>query len=400
MIKPSIPENENERLEELYSFSILDTLTEEDYDSITKIASQICETSMSLISLIDKDRQWFKSSYGLELFQTERDMAFCAHAINQPNEVMVVKDATNDVRFFDNPYVVGHPYIYFYAGVPLVTQNGHALGTLCVLDRKAKELTHSQVSALQALSKQVVNLFELRKGKSDLEKANNHLIERQKELESFAVVAAHDLKSPLNNISMLTDVLTKEYKQFLDDDGQMFIDHLGYSASNLRKLIDGLLEYSRSDCISLEEKVEVDVKEFCSTLTKLFVVDDKTQLVFRCDLERLHIHPTSVLQILINLIANAIKYNDKDIAVIEVGAHDEESHYEFYVQDNGPGIAAEDHEKIFKIFTVNASTDKYGQKGNGIGLATVKKMVEKSKGNISVTSNLGVGTRFTFTIKK
>ncbi len=106
------------------------------------------------------------------------------------------------------------------------------------------------------------------------------------------------------------------------------------------------------------------------------------------------------MQILINLIANAVKYNDKEIAIIEIGFSEQDKHYEFYVADNGPGIDPEHHEKIFEIFTINASADRYGQKGNGIGLATVRKMIDKQGGTITIDSSLGSGAKFIFSLRK
>lgn len=400
MIIPAIPSNEKERLSELFSFSILDTLSEKEYDSITTIASEICQTEIALITFVDNNRQWFKSKIGLDVPETSRDVAFCAHAINKPYEILIVDDAHQDMRFFDNPLVLGFPYIHFYAGVPLVTENGLPLGTLCVIDSAPKKLSDTQIKSLHALSFQVVSLLELRRKKTQLENALLSLEEKQHELESFAVVAAHDLKSPLNNISMLINVLKSDYRHLLDEDGQMFIDHLGYSAANLRSLIDGLLEYSRSENLTHAKKEEITVREFFDKLEKLFVVDDTCFVRFSTELQTMYVHEPVLMQILINLVANAIKYNDKEITEIEVGLTESPFIYELYVQDNGTGIAEGDREKIFTLFTINASADKYGQKGNGIGLATVKKMVEKSGGKITVSSELGKGTRFSFTIGK
>lgn len=165
MNKVKITEKEDARLKELQSFNILDTIEEEDYDFITRMASEICNTNISLISLVDQDRQWFKSHHGLDVRETHRKYAFCAHAIESPNEVMLIPDATKDVRFKDNPIVKNKPNVIFYAGVPLVTDAGFAIGTLCAIDNKPKTLKPNQIVSLKALSRQVVNLLELRKSK-------------------------------------------------------------------------------------------------------------------------------------------------------------------------------------------------------------------------------------------
>lgn len=156
-----IPFNEKERIEALHQYHILDTLPEPLFDDITQLASQICETPIASITLIDENRQWFKSRRGMDATETPRDISFCGHAMFG-DEIFEVSNATEDTRFFDNPFVTGSPNIRFYAGMPLVTQLGFSLGTLCVIDSTPKTLTESQRSALKALGRQVVSLIESR----------------------------------------------------------------------------------------------------------------------------------------------------------------------------------------------------------------------------------------------
>lgn len=163
MAAAPIPPNEPERQAELESYSVLDTPPEQVFDDITLLATKIFDTPIALMSLVDRDRQWFKSSIGLEVPETHRDLAFCAHAIWDPTEVMVVEDAASDPRFSSNPLVTAFPSIRFYAGAPLQTHAGNALGTLCVIDRVPRRLTDDEMQSLQALARLVTHELEMRK---------------------------------------------------------------------------------------------------------------------------------------------------------------------------------------------------------------------------------------------
>ena len=174
-MKALLPANEAARLQALHRYHILDSAAEQAYDDITKIAAYIAQTPIALISLVDRDRQWFKSRIGLETVETPRELAFCAHAIVEHDAPLIVPDALQDERFSDNPLVTGVPDIRFYLGAPLVTPDNQALGTLCVIDRVPRELNVEQVQALTALSRQVVNQLELRRQGAELQ----HLIEQR-----------------------------------------------------------------------------------------------------------------------------------------------------------------------------------------------------------------------------
>jgi GAF domain-containing protein len=156
-----LPSNEAARLAVLRALDVLDTPPDASLDDLTRLASRICETPIALISLIDERRQWFKSRVGLDVPSTDRDVAFCAHAILEP-DVMLVPDAIDDERFADNPLVTGDPKIRLYAGAPLLTRDGYALGTLCVIDRTPRRLDEGQIEALRILAQQIVTQLELR----------------------------------------------------------------------------------------------------------------------------------------------------------------------------------------------------------------------------------------------
>ena len=161
MKKPQIPLYESERLAALNRYKILDTLPEQEYDDLTQLAADICGTPIALISLVDRDRQWFKSRVGLEATETSRDISFCGHAVAE-GAILNIPDTIKDVRFADNPLVIQDPKIRFYVGVPLTTPDRYTLGTLCVIDHQPRELSPKQIQQLQALGRLVMSQLELR----------------------------------------------------------------------------------------------------------------------------------------------------------------------------------------------------------------------------------------------
>ena len=169
------PANESERLEALRRFHVLDTPAETAFDDLVRLASYICETPIAAVSFVDENRQWFKARIGLDVPETKRDVAFCAHAILKPEETLIVPDALLDPRFSDSPLVTGEPKIRFYAGAPLVAEDGFVLGTLCVVDHKPKALSTAQVKALSILRNQVVRELELLRKNRELAEADKKL---------------------------------------------------------------------------------------------------------------------------------------------------------------------------------------------------------------------------------
>jgi len=224
MIKAAIPVNEANRIRALLACSILDTLPDDNFDVISQIASQVCETPISLISFVDTERQWFKSHFGTVIQETHRDFSFCAHAILNPTEILEVKDLSVDERFHDNPLVASSPFVRFYAGVPLVNSEGFALGTLCVIDYKPKELTSQQRQILKSLSTQIVAQLEMTKTLRELQYRNE-------EISRFAYLASHDIKAPIRGMKLLANNVLEDNLATLDDISKLALN-LRLSSNN------------------------------------------------------------------------------------------------------------------------------------------------------------------------
>jgi signal transduction histidine kinase len=391
---PEIPENELQRLDALKEYSILDTLPEREFDEITALASFICKTPISLISLIDEKRQWFKSKQGLSVNETARELAFCAHAINSPNELLVVPDSRKDERFYNNPLVKDAPYVIFYAGIPLLSDGGLPLGTLCVIDNTPREIEREQLEALQFLANQLSRLLDKRKQELKLQMIVKELENKNASLNNFVRIAAHDLKSPLHCITMLSELVMSENSCQLNYEGLEMLTQIRNASTDLSGLIDGILKYSMDASIISKERRSFNLNGLIQSVISIVDPNNFSTINLHfSEKEQIFTNRTALEQILINILSNSIKYNDKDTTVIDIEFNVESEYSVLTITDNGPGISEDDKERIFEIFQTASKSDKFGRKGSGIGLATVKSLVSVLDGKVEVhTQKQGLKT--------
>jgi signal transduction histidine kinase len=338
---------------------------------------------MALVSLIDENRQWFKSSVGLDVPETPRNLAFCAHAILQ-EKVFVVPDAIKDVRFHDNALVTGAPHLRFYAGAPLQTPDGYALGTLCVLDRVPRDLNDDQKEALEALARQAMVQMELRRTLREAERTARYR-------SRLMAVMGHDLKQPVSTIHMCLSLLAPQLTSAEDK------ETLGYAKTAIDTLsteLDLLAEASRLDQESVRI-VSLPIQRVLDSIRENWLLRAHRKGL------TLRVLPSDAVldtdekllgTILGNLVGNAIKYTET--GGVLVGVRRRGDGWRIEVWDTGVGIPEGQRDKIFESFKQLDSRSE----GLGLGLAIVRRTAELLGCDVQVCSRLGRGSRFSVTI--
>ncbi|PWS54236.1 response regulator [Pseudoalteromonas sp. meg-B1] len=416
MIKASTPEDELSRLKDLYEYDVLDTEAEKSFDDLTLLASDICETPISLISLVDPDRQWFKSKQGIDVDETARDISFCSHAILE-NQVFEVQNALTDTRFHDNPLVTNDPNIHFYAGAPLITPRGNAIGTLCVISDKPKKLSSKQINALTVLSKEVIAQLELRLNNKKLvmalekQKAHNKELEKLKEeadtanntKSKFLANMTHELRTPLHGILNLAELAISEGTTEEKDNT---LKSILKSAHYLSNIVNDILDFSKIEAGKLEiEHINFNLNDVISDVIKPQLQQASAKgikLIKSVDpkiAENLKGDPLRVSQILNNLCSNAIKFTKTGQVELKVSIKSstlQTQLLKFEVIDTGLGINETVQEHLFKEFhQADSSTSReYG--GTGLGLSICARLSELMQGKLSFTSKIGKGSTFTY----
>ena len=376
--------NETQRMRALHSFNVLDTEPEQAFDDLTQIASTLSGCSMALVSLVDDSRQWFKSRRGLDAEETPREISFCGHAILSPNTVMQVPDATKDERFKNNPLVTGEPHIVFYAGAPLVTKGGMAIGTLCVLDREPKMLGPEQLAALQALARQVVAQLALSLSEVELQRSNEYL-------SNFTNIAAHDLRAPLRNIRQLLGFIEEDSEGLLPNGCVENLQVVQHRAQRMDAMVSDLLAYASVESLQ-QERQGLDTMAIIEATAELVLPSDKFVVEMPDNLPSLFAAPAIADLVFRNILSNVVKHHDRDNGVISIGSSITNDGVSISITDDGPGIPLDQQDKIFHLFGTVKSRD--ASDSSGMGLALVKKAMETAGGKVSVQSGEKRGTTF------
>jgi signal transduction histidine kinase len=394
MQEPPIPPNEAERLELLHQLNILDTTVEEVYDGITYIASHTCGMPLSLITLIDRDRQWFKSVSGGTIAETSRIYSFCAHAILK-SEILEVPDSLKDDRFKDNPFVTGKPYVRAYAGAPLELKNGLRVGTLCVVDHKPHKLTEEQLKILHFLSLQVVKLLELRLKVKEVETL------RQTDA-NIVHMLTHELRNPLVSIAGYFS-MTQNKENYHDNAYDLLIGKCSKNLDRMLNIVNQFLNYANwqdeswtlqkrkndlNACIREGISLTKDYRDSCKVAIDLYLDKAIPFLNFNYD---------HILHVLENLLSNAAKYSSEGGKIV-VFSEKIGNGAKVKIQDFGIGISKSDQDKLFQPFALQDQETLKKRKSAGLCLSIAKKIIEKHGGEMGVESTENKGSTFYFTL--
>lgn len=397
-IHPPIPDNERERVFSLAELDIDYSDMQENLKDLTKLAAKVAGTEISLINLIDTFTQWTISNYGLPLKQIPREDSVCQYTIVS-KESFEVNDLAGDDRFKDKFYVAGEPLLRYYFGVPLETNDGFKIGSLCVLDKIGKEITPEKVELLKIIAAEIVNRFMAVKVIQGLQNKVKEANENQRKV-------AHDIRGPLGGIINLAQLISTQGDNNKMEEVLGFIKLIQKSGSSLLELADEILSSDKKTVSAdpTERKMrehELNLMAFKEKLEKLYLpqaIHKKIQFEVKTDKqsEQKPFNKNKLLQIAGNLISNAIKFTPEggtvtvDLALTGTG---KKNLIQISVSDSGTGM---DQQKVEQILSGNAESSggTQGEKGYGFGLSLVKHLVESLQGSIQIQSLPGKGTRF------
>lgn len=393
------PKFELQRQDDLDSYDVLDSLPEKEFDRLTKLASYICGTPVALISLIDKDRQWFKSNIGFEdVTETPRELAFCQHTILQDN-VLEISDATQDDRTKNHPGVTGGSKIRFYAGAPLTTPNGHNIGTLCVVDYKPHKLTDEQTEALKTLSAQVIELLELRKANLQLSEQHQLLVNKAR-LQTIGELAGgvcHQINNPLAIIVGRSMILRSQLKQKLAEDQEVLkeLDVIDQTSQRISGILKALRMYAKDFGNEITVNSVNEIVDDAMTLIKGKLSAEKVTLHYdRGEEARALMNKNQISQVVLDLLNNAVEAMEETPSKeLTVEIQTDEKNIHLVVTDTGKGIREEESDKIFEPFFSTKN------RHFGVGLSNAKNFMNQHKGRIQLLKKKNP-TQFVVTIPK
>lgn len=390
---------ENERLLELYHYELLDSESEANFDEIVQLATQVCGVPMSLISLVDSSRQWFKARKGLELDETPREYSFCAHAIAGEHEVFEVPDAQQDQRFLDNPLVTGDPNIRFYAGIPLITSRGQKLGTLCVLDSKPRNLDKQQLFALKVLANQVIKLAEQRLQNKYLQSYRKRLEMQASMQNRILSIVAHDVRSPLVSLQGIIELSEENIIS-----GEKKLEMIGLwkkQLDNTMGLLSNLVDWGKLQAggdpmatkpVNLHRLIEDEMARCQEPAAK-----KNTRLENKVPAEFPVLADENILCFIVrNILGNAVKFTEN--GSIRISAERDKNLVTLTVADTGIGMSEQQMAELVAGNITMVGLGTRNEKGSGLGFLLIRDFISMLDGELRIESALGQGTTIRITL--
>lgn len=400
---PPIPAHELERLIALGEFDLDYLDMEKSFSDLTKLAAKVAGTSISLINLIDSYTQWSVSAYGIDIKQMPREESICQYTIMEENaDGFEVLDLSGDDRFSDRAYVSGKPNLKYYFGIPLKSENGVAIGALCVLHEDHKHLSAEKKEMLEIIAAEIINRIRIHHSVANLRN-------KVQESNSTKNRVAHDIRGPIAGIIGLAEIV-----QMQGDDNKLeevleFITLIQKSGKSVLELADEILSQNFESTVKSSKRIPND-QEFTLSSLKSKIEDmfnpqaitKKVSLVVSASppFEQIPFPRNKILQILGNLISNSIKFTPEEGRVdvlLDMEVIDEEQILQFKVRDTGVGITKEKISEILKGGTLSTNGTS-GETGFGFGIRLVQHLVQSLKGQLSVSSELGKGSEFELTL--
>lgn len=371
--------SEAERIRALKKYDILDTPPDGSFDRLTRLASNLFDVPIAIVSLVDKDRIWFKSRYGLDVSQVDREPGLCASAILS-DDIYLVEDAINDPRTLTNPLVASEFGLRFYAAAPLKTKEGYNLGTFCIIDKVPRELTEEQKEILEDLAATVMDQMELRLS------ARTAIYQKDKMID----MAVHDLKNPLTTITIYADLIRNA------KDNPSKVDELGDQIKELSEKSSQIVN-TFLDTAKTEESGEIQLQRTKFNFAGIVeqIVNTNQALAGNKN-QQLHLNINNrpsvyadqrkLREVADNLINNAIKFSPKG-KDITITVKEKNSKAILEVKDEGPGLTDKDKKQLFHRFSRLNAQPTGGEESTGLGLSIVKDLVEAHDGRVWAESD-------------
>ena len=387
---------EDKRLESIRKLKILDTVPEEVYDEIVNRVKEKFDVPIALLSIVDLDRQWFKSCIGVEVNETPRSVSFCSRAI-QEDRPMIIPDATKDPRFMNNELVTGEFGLRFYAGVPIKTPENYMLGTVCILDKKPREFSKNDEAELINFAKLIEEELVARQKKFDgekfIQKEPNKTSEKMKKMDEkyeFFRILSHELKTPLMIISGASDFLNEEYDNLDKNEHKKILENIRNEVLSLKFLINKNLTLQKTGVYDIEKRFEeTDLRIFMNTVKEKFekVVSEHGMLLEINDktnnscimVKEMMYHVFS------NILSNAIQHSPKKNSIITINASSDDTYALFSISNTKKNRTKKNRTKKVgrEIFDIKNRTPGRLD-SNGLGLFIVKKIIDDHYGSVWV----------------